>query len=256
MSAIYSLYEGSYSVDKTKVFKPFDPKIHDPKDRPGSLFIHVHPFLIDTPNGLVLCDAGLGHRQENGELIITENIRKLGFSPLEVRYVLMSHLHQDHVGGLADTKTGEITFPNAKYVIQEGEWQEARKTADPEIQEIFDILEKSNKMLFVEGDGEVDGFIEFKHNGAHTANHQVFFIDTELGKCFFGGDVLPEPEELFVSFVAKYDLDGKLARDLRKQYWEKGREEGWIYLFYHSKNITIGKAEQKSDGTFKLVDAV
>ena len=62
MVRAYSLYEGSYSVDKSKKFIPFDPKKDDPKDRPGSLFIHVHPFLVETKGGLVLLDTGLGRR--------------------------------------------------------------------------------------------------------------------------------------------------------------------------------------------------
>jgi len=34
-------------------------------------------------------------------------------------------------------------------------------------------------------------------------------------------------------FVAKYDYDGKRAMELRQQWWEKGREEGWNFMFYH-----------------------
>ncbi|HAU53841.1 MAG TPA: MBL fold hydrolase, partial [Sphingobacterium sp.] len=30
---------------------------------------------------------------------------------------------------------------------------------------------------------------------------------------------------------------------------------GWIFLFYHSKNITIGRSQIREDGTYKLVDA-
>ncbi|NQD72572.1 MBL fold metallo-hydrolase, partial [Sphingobacterium shayense] len=71
---------------------------------------------------------------------------------------------------------------------------------------------------------------------------------------FFGGDVLPEPEEIFKNFIAKYDFDGRKARDLRTEYWEQGRENDWVYLFYHSKSIAIGKAEKREDGSFKIVD--
>ena len=49
---------------------------------------------------LLLFDAGLGYSDEQGRLILHENIRKAGFSPDDVTMVLMSHLHFDHSGGM------------------------------------------------------------------------------------------------------------------------------------------------------------
>ena len=54
MIQAYSLYEGSFSVDASKVFVPFDPAKDDPLSRKGSLFVHVHPFLIVAEDGLIL----------------------------------------------------------------------------------------------------------------------------------------------------------------------------------------------------------
>lgn len=253
MSKAYSLFEGSYSVDKSKEFIPFDANIHDPKDRPGSLFIHVHPFLIDSPDGLIICDTGLGLRAESGELLIHQNIRELGFDPNDVRYVLMSHLHQDHAGGMADLQNDTVAFPNAQYVIQKEEWENARKLNDPQLEPVFQLIESEGNVLFVEDSGVITDGIHYSCNGAHTEFHQVFHIYTDDAHYFFGGDVLPEPEEIFVSFIAKYDLDGRLARDLRKEYWAKGAPEGWVYLFYHSKNIAVGKPQEKENGEYILV---
>lgn len=254
MSKAYSLYEGSFSVDKTKVFIPFDPQKDDPKDRPGSLFIHVHPFLIDSPDGLIICDAGLGQYDETGELLIVENIKKLGYSPMDVRYVLMSHLHKDHVGGMVDVKQGEVTFPNAVYVIQENEWASViSDRSDESLNTIWEVLLNSGKIQFVDGSGKINDGIHFELTGAHTQYHQVFHIYTDESHYFFGGDVLPEPEEIFINYIAKYDLDGRLARDLRKKYWKEGAPENWKFLFYHSKSIVIGTSKEKPDGEYILV---
>ena len=53
---------------------------------------------------------------------------------------------------------------------------------------------------------------------------------------FFGGDVLPEPEELIRKFVAKYDYDGRKAMELRDEFGHKAAAEKWKCLFYHSKS--------------------
>jgi glyoxylase-like metal-dependent hydrolase (beta-lactamase superfamily II) len=97
---IFPLQEGSYSVDSTKKFIPFDPDVDDWRKRPGSLFIHVQPFLVKTDTDLILFDAGLGFKNNQDELILHQNIRNAGFDPEDVTLVLMSHLHYDHTGGL------------------------------------------------------------------------------------------------------------------------------------------------------------
>lgn len=256
MVQAYSLYEGSFSVDASKAFVPFDPKKDDPTQRKGSIFVHVHPFLIVGDDGLILCDTGLGFRHGE-ELLIHHNIRKRGFDPADVRYVLMSHLHKDHAGGMVDFSDGSarVAFPNAEYIIQRGEWEHAFSGESSSYRtEIFDVLQRSGNLLLVEDEGSVNTQISYVLNGAHTPYHQAFHIRCGGEHYFFGGDVLPEPEEIFKNFIAKYDYDGRLARDLRQQYWVEGREDGWIYLFYHSKSIAIGRGEQRADGTHKIVD--
>lgn len=257
MAQAYSLFEGSYSVDVSKEFIPFDPQKDDPKDRPGSLFIHVHPFLIKTSSGLIVVDTGLGHRDDNGELVIHNNIRSLGFTPENVKYVLMSHLHKDHANGMVDEQEDgmKLAFPNAQYVIQKKEWEIARSSDSSSYRsEALAVLEGTDNLLLVDGDGAVNSEIRYEISGGHSEFHQVFHIETGGEHFFFGGDELPEPEELFKRFVAKYDFDGRKARDLRAQYWEQGAPAGWVFLFYHSKNIAVGRPEQKPDGTYKVVD--
>ncbi len=257
MIQAYSLFEGSFSVDITKAFVPFDAEKDDPLSRKGSIFVHVHPFLIVGEDGLILCDTGLGFRNDKDELIIHENIRKLGFDPADVKYVLMSHLHKDHTGGMVDFKDGvaRIAFPNAEYYVQQGEWENAFSGENSSYRtEIFDVIQRSGNLVLVEGDGIINSQIAYELNGAHTPCHQAFHIRTGGEHYFFGGDVLPEPEELFKNFIAKYDYDGRAARDLRIKYWEEGQVDKRVYLFYHSKSIAIGQAEEKADGTFRIKD--
>ncbi|WP_164499248.1 subclass B3 metallo-beta-lactamase [Sphingopyxis witflariensis] len=56
----------------------------------------ISAILIDAPGGLVLIDAAT----EEAAPAILANIRALGFDPKKVRYLLASHEHLDHVGGL------------------------------------------------------------------------------------------------------------------------------------------------------------
>lgn len=251
---VYTLHEGSYSVDITKKFIPFDPSIHHPKDRPASLFIHVQPFLVKLKDTLVLLDTGLGYSNENGELYLHEHIKKAGFKPEDVDMVLMSHLHFDHSGGMVHhiNDKMELSFPDATYVIQRGEWESAfTSTSSSYHTEIFEFLQRNAQLKFVEGSGQLTNEISYELTGAHCPYHQVFLIDDGEDKVFFGGDVLPEPEELLRKFIAKYDFDGRKAMELREEFGHKAAAENWKCLFYHSKSKAQAFIELDED-RFKI----
>jgi glyoxylase-like metal-dependent hydrolase (beta-lactamase superfamily II) len=254
----YSLFEGSFSVDATKKFIPFDPTIHLAKDRPGSMFIQVHPFLIETTAGLVLCDTGLGLTGDDGELLLYKNLSKLGFQPNDIKYVLMSHLHKDHAGGMVRFFDGvaRIAFPEAEYIVQRGEWEDAYSGINQSYRtEIFDVVQRSGNLNLVEGDGVINAEIAYSLSGGHTRNHQAFHIVTGGNHYFFGGDVLPEPEMIFQNYSAKYDFDGRHSKELRQEYWASGAPQDWIYLFYHATSVAIGRSAIQADGSYEIIAA-
>ena len=60
----------------------------------------IASFLIATPQGHILIDGGF---EETAPQILA-NIKKLGFKPGEVKYLLNSQSHSDHAGGFAELK--------------------------------------------------------------------------------------------------------------------------------------------------------
>jgi len=247
---VFVLGEGSYSVDATKKFIPFNPDLDNPKDRPASLFIHVNPFLVKMKNDLILFDAGLGFKDTRDELLLHQHIRNAGFDPDDVTLVLMSHLHYDHSGGLVVERYGRLepSFPNAEYVIQKGEWDFAITGKSSSYhQDIFEALERSAKITFIEGSGEFKPGIRYELSGGHCPFHQVWWLRENGDKIFFGGDELPEPEQLIRKFIAKYDYDGRKAMRLREEYGKIAAEEGWTCLFYHAKAGAVGTVKQGNE---------
>lgn len=254
-----ALYEGTYSVDQTKKFVPFDPEKDNPKDRPGSLFINIQPFLVDTGNEVVLLDTGLGYKDENGELILHNNIKNAGYSPDDISKVLISHLHIDHSGGMVQ-KQGERyvpAFSHASYYVQREDFEQA--IAHPSksyYQPMLEAMQRSGDLVYLEGSGTIDEQIRYELTGAHSPFHQVFLIGSpENGQtCFFGGDVLPEPEQLQRKFMAKYDHDGRRAMELRQEFGERAAREGWVCLFYHSASKVKGTVRLENDA-FQIDEA-
>ncbi len=81
-----------------------------------------HPDVSDrTPKGLVVFDTGVDtdvlgdpYLDADPECRIDRQIRRVGYEPADVAYVLLSHLHMDHIGcaGL---------FPQATFVVRRSE---------------------------------------------------------------------------------------------------------------------------------------
>ena len=247
---VVALREGSYSVDVSKKFIPFNPDVDKASDRPASLFVYIQPFLVKTENDLILIDTGLGYNNESGTLILHENIKKAGYAVADVTKVLMSHLHYDHSGGMVNDNNGSlsISFPNADYYIQRGEWESAySKTSSSYKTEIFDVVQRSGQIIFLEGDGNINDQISYEITGGHTEFHQVFHLVENGEHIFFGADIVPEPEQLQRKFIAKYDLDGRKAMELRAEYGKKAVEGKWICLFYHAKAKSIATLSLMGD---------
>jgi metallo-beta-lactamase class B len=71
----------------------------------------ITALLITTPKGHFLIDGATDEAAEG----IAANIRKLGFDPKDVRYLLGTHEHLDHAGGLAKLKA----ISGAKFAVRE-----------------------------------------------------------------------------------------------------------------------------------------
>jgi metallo-beta-lactamase class B len=75
-------------------------------------------FLIVTPEGSFLLDGGL---KESPPLIV-QSIKKLGFRLEDVKYLLNSHAHYDHAGGLAEL----LRLSGATMVVSDADAQPLR----------------------------------------------------------------------------------------------------------------------------------
>jgi metallo-beta-lactamase class B len=106
MKKIYLALALSLSLLAQSLFAQDDGDLHDPEQQrvaPFQVFDNLYyigaewvsSWLLVTDQGLIVFDAMY---DELTDLAI-EGIRELGFDPNDVRYLIVSHAHYDHVGG-------------------------------------------------------------------------------------------------------------------------------------------------------------
>jgi N-acyl homoserine lactone hydrolase len=101
-------------------------------------WLPIYVWLIEHPEGLILVDTGIPAKANRRiwfppfmplvqraaifdmtpEQEVGPQLKRLGFSPDDVRWVVLTHLHQDHDGGLHH-------FPKAEFVVTRKEWEAA-----------------------------------------------------------------------------------------------------------------------------------
>src|SRR5579872_3055861 len=161
---IIPLSEGAFTIDKTKRFVPFDTTRDDLQQRPvGSLLVEVQPFAVVTTDDVIVLDTGLGFGTD-GKPQIHDNLEKAGVDPGKVTRVLLSHLHKDHAGGICPG--GRMTFPNAHYYVQRREFEYAyEKGPTSYLTDELECLKTSPQVVFLHGDGVLDGYIRYRVTG-------------------------------------------------------------------------------------------
>jgi glyoxylase-like metal-dependent hydrolase (beta-lactamase superfamily II) len=235
---IIPLSEGSFTIDKTKLFVPFDEDVHELQDRPvGSLLVEIQPFVVITSKDVLLLDTGLGFNDKGQSTMqLHSNLEKNGIKPEDVTKVLMSHLHKDHAGGVClEGDHSQLSLPNATYYVQKRELDFAIDKGFPSfIPDELKALMHSERVVFLNGDdGTIDDYITYHCTGAHSPHHQVFWIKERNETIFFGADDAPQLQQMKIRYKTKYDFNPDRAMHLRKEWWQKGNEEGWTFVFYH-----------------------
>ena len=142
---LHILSDGTYYQDAGAVFgvvprvmweRVVEPELDDQYRLP----IGLNSLLVRSEGKLILVETGVGdkegHRRqaspiEQGDLISA--LAALDVQPDEIDIVINSHLHADHCGW--NTRAGEgeepvPTFPQARYLIQRGEWEAATTPND------------------------------------------------------------------------------------------------------------------------------
>jgi len=220
----------------------------------------VNAFLIEMGEALVLVDAGAGDLQGPGLGRLEIALRTAGYGPEKVDTVLLTHLHPDHVGGIA--RAGRMVFPAATV------WADAREAAfwrngarkalvDESVRATFDEANASIEpyvaadhfRTFVPGDEPVPGIHAVALEG-HTAGHAGFSMESGEGRLIVCGDVLHvAPLQLAEPRLAiRYDSEPSRASDARERLLAEAAERGDWLAAAHAPFPGVGRVRREGKG--------
>ena len=214
-----------------------------PADKTRNYF---NPVLVNTGTELVLFDTGLAPEG------ITAALAASGVTPDQIDVVVLTHMHGDHIGGLAGD-TGP-TFPNARYVAGQVEYDfwagQANEGFDAKMRPL------AEKTTFItDGSQVVGGIIGIAAFG-HSPGHMAFLLDSQDARLVLTADTanqyvwsLARPD-----WEVRFDADKPAAAATRKQLFGMIAAERLPFIGYHMPFPAVGFVEAQGDG-FRYVPA-
>ena len=213
-------------------------------------------LIINTGDKLALFETGMASVKRTDDMgLLVGNLKAAGIDPKDIDYLIPSHAHIDHIGGIL-AADGSRNFPNAQIFISqadleywtneglagtlaEGSMRAARKN----------LLPNRDRILFYSDGKEVIPGVVAMHTPGHTVGHTCFVINSASDALYFAGDLAhhnviienPRMEDI-------YDTDRQLGIQTRLKTMDLLTAQRMRTLVYHLPWPGLGHFVKRDDG--------
>jgi glyoxylase-like metal-dependent hydrolase (beta-lactamase superfamily II) len=276
---IHALDAGGQHLDGGAMFGVVPKPLWErriPADERNRIPLAMRCLLVEATDALVLVDNGAGNK-ENEKFVniygienassdaerfptrLEEALADAGYAPGDVDVVIDTHLHFDHAGGNTHVDGAgavQLSFPRARYVVQQGEWEYAHwrneRIQASYLHRNFDPVMAAGRLELVTGDVEVVPGISLLRTPGHTPHHQSVVIRSAGETACFLADVMPTSAHLPLPWIMGYDVEPLVTLESKRTLVDRARAEEWLLIFEHDPVVPWGRIGER-DGREVLV---
>jgi glyoxylase-like metal-dependent hydrolase (beta-lactamase superfamily II) len=263
---IHAIHAGSQRLDGGAMFGVVPKPLWERRIRPDErnrIPLAMRCLLVEHDVGPILIDTGAGNKEDakfhdiygvdnrgaGGRTRLEDGLQEVGIAPDDVVLVINTHLHFDHAGGNTWRDPDGVVrpaFPNARYVVQAGEYHFAthtnERTAASYLSHNFVPIAERGRFEFVEGEPELVRGVRLTRTPGHTPHHQGVLLESAGERGFYLGDLVPTVAHLPVPWIMGYDVEPLVTLETKKRVLRRALDEDWLLVFEHDALTAWGRA--------------
>jgi len=210
----------------------------------------THNLLIQTVDKNIIVDTGFGNLlsdevQKRYNMTYADGTHKgldlIGVSPDDIDIVINTHLHNDHcTGNHRYNADGElvVAFPNAKYVAQRREYEDALKpnerTRATYLLPNYVPLVESGQMQLLDGDTEISTGITGIITPGHTPAHMSIRIENDGEHAAFVCDLSSFAIHFErLGWMTSFDVEPLITLETKRIWQQWALETNALLIFPH-----------------------
>lgn len=252
---------GTFRSDAGSIFGPvprttWEPLVREEIDRDSRLLQSLNIVHIRTRTGAILLETGAlpaGERRESEEIqsvSVRDALIASAADPESIRYVVPSHLHRDHAGGLS-ANTGGPAFPRATIVAPQAEL-DAVASASARARAAYD--QPLLRRLFADAPPqafrdrrELVPDVELRVLGGHTPGSQATIVRGSERTLLFMGDLFMRPWQANPRWVTAFDDEAWRSVDAKSALFAEAAANRWLIVQSHELEAPVGRLEADRD---------
>lgn len=248
-------------------------------DAQSRIRLSCRALLIEHGGKRILCETGIGAFFEpklaerygvaEKRHVLLESLRSLGLSDADIDYVVLSHLHFDHAGGLLpaydDIARGNagLLFPKARYLVGAKAWERAKNPHSRDkasfVPGLVDKLEATGRLVVVEGataPGVFEDRLSFRFSDGHTPGQMHTVFRGERDNVVFCGDLIPGTAWVHLPITMGYDRFPELLIDEKAALYREAQPGNWILFYTHDTRVKASRVVREASGKYAAAEAM
>ncbi len=226
-------------------------------------------LLVETPDDLILVDTGLGDKYTPSqrerfllplqEQRLLQDLRAAGFGPEQVTLVLLTHLHNDHAGGMTrwvgqgTERDTAAVFPNAVHIVQGQEYHDAtnpnERTRATYLHHNWSCLVGTGQLKAVFGSHDFGPSVRSETAAGHTPSLQVVWVESGGESLLFLGDAVSWGVHLErLAWVPSFDILPMVSVETKRKLQTQILDKDPLLVLQHDAHFVTGRLRQSNSG--------
>jgi glyoxylase-like metal-dependent hydrolase (beta-lactamase superfamily II) len=228
----------------------------------GYLLQQIQCLVIESGGQRIAVDTCIGNDKVRGNPLwnglqgpFLADMAAAGFPAESVDHVICTHLHVDHVGWNTRLVDGQWvpTFPNARYLFTDPEFQHWRQAPDLMGDDVFGDsvapIAAAGLADLVAVDHVVDDTVRLVSTPGHTPGHVSVAIESQGQRAIITGDMTHTPLQIAdPDLSSMFDTDPDEARATRRAVFGDWADGETLVIGTHFGTPTAGTMHPDGDG--------